>query len=905
MKTSAHTLTQRWLVPLFGLLLIITVWVVTLAELTQSRHAADASATERSQNLLNYYASYTERTIEHLDQSAGIIKRQYEQGRTPVDLDGLAASGLLASDVARITTIIDEHGFVGASTRIPAGTYLGDQERFLVHRGIDSGRLHVSSPFLPPTTERTLVALSRRLNHPDGSFAGVVVIGVEPQVLTGDSQGSELGENGHLALIGSDGVVRAGRWGQITAAEREIVVQRLAQELRHSDFGSFHRASSVDGVERFVAYRKLSNYPLVVSVGVANATALAGYQARRSFLLASATVATVVLVMFFSLLFAMVDAMRRSKDSAQRVEARYRAATEGSLDAFVMLTAVRHSSGAICDFRVFDLNAICCRLLKLHKTQAVGRLVSELPLAFDAGPAVSRLASVVQSQATVEEERQFDPGTAPARWVRQQIVPKGDLLAISFRDVTAARESQLSLERAANLDPLTGLPNRHRFFTRLSTVLDEGKLSGHGVSLLLIDMDDFKRLNDVLGHATGDRYLVRLARRIRRCLRDGQELFRPGGDEFGVLIEGRDPKVAAERLAQRIRKTFARMAEVEKGYISPSASIGISFFPEHADTAVDLLRSAELAMYNAKAKGKNTHCIYTVALGDEVKTRVELERQLRDALLRNEFTLVYQPKLSLGENRISGFEALIRWRQPSGEVVSPARFIPLAEATGLIVPLGEWVLRQACAQLHDWARLGHADLRIAVNVSARQFKPEFVPVVRNALAEFQLQPHQLELELTESLIMSDPQGACETIQQLKRLGVSLSIDDFGTGYSSLAYLKRFEVDALKVDRSFVTDIPQDDDACTIAGAIVRMAHALSIKVIAEGVETQAQRDFLKRLGCDEIQGYLISKPVAAEAAMHLVAAEANRKAVPQLQLIHPTIEPLRPGTPQADAQTRP
>lgn len=895
---------QRWLVPLFGLLLIATVWVVTLVELSQSHRAAYASATERSLSLLSSYASYAERTIEHLDQSARIIKRQYEQGGALIDLDGLAASDLLAGDVASDTTIVDEHGFVRASTRIPVGIYLGDQERFLVHRQTDTGQIHVSRPFEPPVFEHTLVTLSRRLNHPDGSFAGVVIIGVEPQVLTGDSQVSELGEDGHLALIGTDGVVPAGRWGQITADEQEIVVRRLAQELSHSDFGNFHRASAVDGVERFVAYRKLPNYPLVVSIGIANATALAGYQTRKSFLLTTAGVATVVLVTFFGLLFGMVEAMRRSKDNAQLVEARYRAATEGSLDAFVMLTAVRDSSGAICDFRVFDLNAICCRKLKLRKAEAVGRLASELPLAFDSKPMIARLATVVQDQATIEEEQKFDPGTGVTRWVRQQMVPKGDLLALSFRDVTAARESRLGLERAANLDPLTGLPNRHRFITRLNAALDEGTKSGHSISLLLIDMDDFKRLNDVLGHATGDRFLVRLARRIKSCLRDNQELFRPGGDEFGVLIEGRNAKVAAERLAQRIRKTFAQMAKIEKGYIPPSASIGISFFPEHADTAADLLRNAELAMYNAKAKGKNTHSVYTLALGDEVKNRVELERQLRDALLRNEFSLVYQPKLSLAENRISGFEALIRWQQPTGEMVSPANFIPVAEATGLIVPLGEWVLRQACKQLHDWACQGHADLRIAVNVSAPQFKPEFVSVVRDTLAEFRLRPHQLELELTESLIMSDPQGACETIQQLKQLGVSLSIDDFGTGYSSLAYLKRFEVDALKVDRSFVTDIPQDGDACTIAGAIVRMAHALGIKVVAEGVETQAQRDFLKRLGCDEIQGYLISKPVSAKAALHLVAAESDPTALRQLQLIHPAIEPLRLGTPQADTQIR-
>lgn len=431
-------------------------------------------------------------------------------------------------------------------------------------------------------------------------------------------------------------------------------------------------------------------------------------------------------------------------------------------------------------------------------------------------------------------------------------------------DISQVRRSEEQLAHLAHYDPLTELPNRLLLQSRLEHALDHARRGSNRVALLFINLDHFQIINDSLGHRAGDLLLLETSRRLRGRVRSEDTLGRLGGDEFLLILESvTSPDTAAEA-AQFILSALEapfRFGEETELYIT--ASIGISIFPDNGQTANELLRDADTALHQAKAQGRNRFCFYTAAMNADAIARLELDAALRRAIGRKEFALYYQPKLDLQNGRITGAEALIRW--PRGDRVDgPGSFIPMAEATGLIVAIGTWVIDDACRQLHAWqARFG-AWGRVAVNVSARQFHSgKLLDVVSDALARHGVPAGSLELELTESMLMDDPLHTIEVLHGLKGLGVNLSLDDFGTGYSSFGYLSRFPIDALKIDQSFVRDITADPESGLIAVSIVELAHRMKLKVVAEGIETVVQRDYLKACKCDEMQGYLFSRPVPA------------------------------------------
>ena len=430
----------------------------------------------------------------------------------------------------------------------------------------------------------------------------------------------------------------------------------------------------------------------------------------------------------------------------------------------------------------------------------------------------------------------------------------------------------------AHYDELTGLPNRSLFNQRLSHALARVRRSGEPLALLFIDLDRFKNVNDSLGHDAGDRVLKETALRLRGCLREVDTVSRLGGDEFVVLIEGPPQLSDVAEVAQKILAALSRPVLIEPQEVHVSASIGISTCPGDSDDLQGLMKNADIAMYRAKEQGKNNYQFYSAQMNIHTVERLAMESDLRRALEREEFLLHYQPKVDLGTGAISGTEALLRWRHPLRGLVPPAEFIPLAEETGLIVPIGQWVLQTACAQNKVWQGEGLPHLRVAVNLSALQFSQESLPQdVARVLASTGLDAASLELEITESMVMRDAAQAVKLLDELKRMGVHLSIDDFGTGYSSLSYLKRFPIDSVKIDRSFVRDLPADADDAAITQAIIAMAHSLRLKVVAEGVETEPQEQLLRKQGCDEMQGYYYCKPLPGEALADRLQAEAVRR----------------------------
>lgn len=464
----------------------------------------------------------------------------------------------------------------------------------------------------------------------------------------------------------------------------------------------------------------------------------------------------------------------------------------------------------------------------------------------------------------------------------------------SIQDVTDQRLAQERIRTLAYYDGLTHLPNRHHFLEHVTELIERARRAGNAMGILSMDLDQFKRINDTLGHTVGDQLLVDVANRLRECVRSDDpmvtlpgrttqgnviDLARLGGDEFCVALPRLTQAGDAAKIARRIIDAFSAPFALPEGQeVFVTTSIGVSVFPQDGEDAEALLKNADAAMYFAKAQGRNNFQYYGRKMNSRSLEKLAMESQLRRAIERDEFVLHYQPKLDLESGLITGAEALVRWQHPELGMVPPMEFIPIAEETGLIIPIGEWVLHAATKQNHAWQIEGISPIHVAVNIASPHFRQRgFVANVAKALTETSLSAKWLELEVTESMLMDDLATTLSTLSELKEMGLRLAIDDFGTGYSSLSYLKRFPLDALKIDRSFVKDTPDAADDTAITTAVIAMAHSLKLEVVAEGVETQAQLEFLKAHRCEFVQGYLISKPLPAAQFRDLIVDHSALK----------------------------
>ena len=445
------------------------------------------------------------------------------------------------------------------------------------------------------------------------------------------------------------------------------------------------------------------------------------------------------------------------------------------------------------------------------------------------------------------------------------------ILVALAHDVTEHKQTEAELNRLAYYDMLTGLPNRLLFNDRLHQAAADAKRRGRFVALILLDIDRFKVVNDTMGHVAGDQLLQEMANRLKHSVREGDTIARLGGDEFALVFADIAEVRDVAQLAQNLLSRLSVPMEIEGREVFSSASIGITLYPADTEDVDTLVKFADSAMYHAKEQGRNNYQFYSQEMTATAQERLRMESNMRRALEREEFLLYYQPQIDIATGRIIGVEALLRWHDSNGDFISPAQFIPLAEETGLIVPLGEWVLQQACKQLKAWHASGFPQLTMAVNVASRQFRDiHFGHTVRHTIESFDIPAHTLELEITESVLMENSDILMNMLKDLKQSGVSLAIDDFGTGYSSLSYLKRFPIDRVKIDQTFVRDLSTDTDDLAIVKAIIAMAKTLRLYVIAEGVETTEQLELLRREGCHEYQGYLFAKPMDATTISKLL-----------------------------------
>ncbi len=544
-----------------------------------------------------------------------------------------------------------------------------------------------------------------------------------------------------------------------------------------------------------------------------------------------------------------------------------------------LLIAILNNEG---DFQF--VNGKFCEVSQYEKGELLGKNQSLLDSECHSKRFLAKMQSMIEGGKVWKGELRNRRKGGTFYWVESTITPylKGNDQAYQYliiqTDITKRKVAEERARYLAHFDSLTGIPNRTQFSDFLTHAVVEAEKHQQTMAILFLDLDRFKMTNDSLGHRIGDQLLEQVAARLRSCLRGRDFVARMGGDEFAILLPDVSKDNDVVLLIERIFDTLKQPFQVASQEIIIKGSFGISSYPKDGEDAETLLRNAEMAMYDAKQEGKGRFNFYVPQLHKRLHQTLKIETALRHAIDLDELKLHYQPLIDLRTGEIIGMEALLRWERPGEGLISPADFIPVAEESGLILPIGEWVIRTACAQNKAWHEKGYGGLTMSVNVSSLQFEQEdFVAQVDRITRAAELDTHYLKLEMTESLFLKNTEIIIERLQQLKSLGFQLSIDDFGTGYSSLSYLKRFPIDNLKIDRSFVNNIAEDADDAVIAKTIISLAHNLRLQVVAEGIETEEQLVFLQEHHCDIGQGFLFSRPVPNEAAEILLSKKIHRR----------------------------
>jgi diguanylate cyclase (GGDEF)-like protein/PAS domain S-box-containing protein len=887
----ARALDTHIALPLFALLPLVAIWVASFHFIEVERRAAVDAAHDAAREQLDTYEAQVARNLNAIDQTLKVIKYAVELNGPRTALPALRAQGLLPPGLVFQVAIADRDGQIVDSNPAMPGQDVSREAYFAVHVNGDSSAPFVSHTNGDSAKSEPHLHFTRRLDDASGRFSGVAIVEVDPAYFTSSYERSRAGELGLLALVGSDGVARAVRIGDKVSWGQAIALEGLKEEAQEP------QPTSPDGVERYAGARRLNGFPLTAVVGLARSEQMAQYEQHYGTYLVAATAASSLLVAVVAMVSAWSWQVAKARRRQRQAQETYAAASEASPDAFFVLRCVTGADGGIVDFMIEETNTRAELFTGMSKDALRGQMMDDVLPYYRANGMFEQLAQVVTERCVREAEWQAQTGPATGRWLQRQIVPVEGGAVAMVRDITERKLAEDRIRHMAHHDELTGLPNRSLIRDRLDQAVRNAQRHGGHLALAFVDLDGFKLVNDGLGHNAGDELLKVVGARMQACLRRSDTLGRLGGDEFVILLpEAGENPLALTPVLEKIRQAVTEPVQIGDQSVRVSCSMGVVVYPRDGADPKTLMMNADAAMYRAKELGSNNFQFYTREMNASVEEKLALLEGLRmalDATLADEgtdddtqptdapagrFHLLYQPKVDLRTGRLFGVEALIRWRHPEHGLVRPDRFIGLAEESGLIVGLGEWVVRTACRQAQLWRAAGLDPLAVSVNVSARQFEEKrLVERIAGALRDSGLPPCALDLEVTESLLMRDMQQAVARMRELKEMGVTLSIDDFGTGYSSLSALKSFPISTLKIDKSFVRDLAISSDDQAIALAVISLGHRLHLRVIAEGVETEEQRDFLRANDCDEMQGYLFSPPVPAERITEMLQAQAQQR----------------------------
>lgn len=849
--------------PAFGLVLCTILWSWVAWRIEREATEAEQKGLLAATEYCSDYAKTLSQLLESANQTVLQLQFNWKQSHGKLELGRLAESGMYrAPQIVNVLVMNRDGAPLTALTPIPKGINYADRDFFQFHKNDPSDRLLISKRVIGKATQKPIVPISRRLSTADGSFAGVVMAALDPSYLTAFYAGSFPGDAGLLAVAGLDGTLRSSKIG----GSNEDAIGSLLQSvpLFETPDGAQRLAGETwfrDGTSRYVAWKTLQDYPLVVMAGLSEPEFLAPYQQDAADYRKMAMAGSIVLLLLAGGGMAAAVRHARRQYEEEEVQRAYRVATDGANEGFYMFEAVRGQDGGITDFKLSDCNERGAEFYGKSRDQLIGQRFSILsPEAYFDG----EMETFLRALETGYCEDELDLARGGGRqigWAKRRVVRSGRGLAVTLLDITERKAAEDKIAFLAHHDSLTGLPNRILLHDRFAHAMAIAGREETRIALMFLDLDHFKHINDSYGHQVGDKLLIQVVSSLKGCIRNVDTICRLGGDEFIILLADIKDVSDISRVAQCMLEEVAKPTQVQEHEFHISASIGIAISPDDGNDFDVLLRNADTAMYQTKETGRNLYRFFTPKMNVEAQARLQLHNKLHVALQRQEFHLHYQPQVELRSGRIIGMEALIRWYHPEEGVISPSQFIPAAESSGLIIPIGDWVLQEACRQARSWSESGH-NFRVAVNLSALQFKRgNILEKVTRALVLSGLSPGHLELELTESILLDDMETALSTIHQLKALGVQLSIDDFGTGYSSLSYLKQLKVDKLKIDQSFVRNIAADPDDLAIVRAIIQMGKTMQLKVIAEGVETADQVPSLRESGCDEGQGYYFCRPL--------------------------------------------
>jgi diguanylate cyclase (GGDEF)-like protein len=852
---------QRRASAFLGLTIIVMLWAgvffVYRADVQQDYRDVE----RRNQNYALLFEENVLRSIGEIDKALLYLRRSVEASRDTTDYQTIVMTTDVLSEIIVQVAIIDAKGIArgsNASPEAPKQIDISDREHFQVHLKSNDDMLFISKPVVGRASGKWSVQFTRRFSYEDGGFAGIVVASMDPAHFTSFYDKIDLGSTTSVAMMGSDGVVRSSGGGAVARLSlgQNLTGSNLFKHLQTGTSSVFLDTGATPEDSLLVTARKVRGHPLWVTVSTQEADI---YKASWANLQQNSLIVAFLTILILIALEQILRAEAKAAQKAQQLQLTLEQISQG-----IMLVTK--------DRQIPIINRRCAELLMLPEE------LIETPPQFDELAQYEAInghapQSIEAGMLPANAQEPGDPELAITDYqrpdgtfieVRKTQLPDGGFVQ-TFTDITVRREAEAYIAKLAAEDPLTKLHNRRVFRSKLQELIETDK--EHRFAVLFMDMDRFKVVNDTIGHRIGDNLLIEVARRLRAVLGEADVLSRLGGDEFAILMPAIQSRSQVEAIAQRIVSAMAEPFQVEHHLIRTSISIGIALGPDDGKSEDDLLVAADLALYAVKVGGRGTFRFYEKSMNDDVNDRREVEIDLREALEYGQLELYYQPIVDLQRNKIGGFEALARWPHPTKGMISPAKFIPVAEDCGLIVALGKWALTEACRTAMKWPR----DMKISVNVSPLQLVSSDLPdTVSRVLAETGLEPHRLALEFTERIFIDESEKTLSTLHKLKDLGVQIALDDFGTGYSSLSYLRSFPFDTLKIDRSFISDLGASTSSNVIVQAVILIAGGLGIRTVAEGIESSQQLQILKGLGCKEVQGFRLGKPVPFKEASAMI-----------------------------------
>ena len=864
--------------PLLCALVIALIWIMVNAKAERDRRLAEAGATLHAQALARSYAEQLQRTVSEVNQITLTLKYYWENSGVRPSLEDQASHGLYPPSSRLYVVVFDRNGRNLSSTMPnPSPQRVADREYFRAHLGPGDTGLFVSQPYVSRSFGRTVIAFSRALRDRNGDFDGVILVAVEPAVLLSFFDQSSMRGQDLIALHRVDGALVAARTGDAAKAGNALFASAPKLE-GESGMRPVSASQFTDGAARIVAWQRIADYPLVAMAGLATSNIYTAAQEAERTDRRYAVILTAVLIIagMAGALAAMRAAAHAQREA--RIKHTYRLATDGAREGFFMVRSQTDGQGKIVDFQVEDCNERGAAFVGYARTALIGKCFSDLYRGAALAKVMRIFRHAMDNGFHEDEFKLSAVGRDRPLWLQRKLVRSEDALAMTVRDISDARAHAEQLARMASEDALTTLHNRHWLMQTMPQMLARARAGGGMLALLFFDLDDFKNVNNTLGHAAGDQLLRMTALRLRAALRPGDHGVRLGGDEFTVILEQISTAEQVEAITARVVDALATPFVLADGSRhAVHASIGISMYPADGEDAETLIKHADIAMYAVKASGKGRYRFYHADLSASLVHRLALEQALREAIEGDQFVVHYQPRVDTFTGALRSMEALVRWQHPQRGLVPPLEFIPVAESMGLILALGEQVADMVCAQLSAWQRQGLPPVPVSINVSAQQFNQgDVAAMLSDCMARHRIGAALLEVELTESCMLATDRPVAEQLAAIKALGVRLLVDDFGTGYSSLSQLQQLDLDVLKVDRAFTSQLGAGAQGVAFFRAIVSMAHVLDMSVVAEGVETEEELRLLRELACDEVQGYYISRPLPPDAMAALMRGAATQ-----------------------------